>query len=181
MHPLLRKILDPPLFPANGASNQSQGKKASASGECFSVYALTNVWRGKTLSDCKTTFFLSYIVVLLVYRYFSYSNWLCLDHKTSTTAWYTVRIPKYENIHFRLEYRNVLITFAAETLRFQDKEYYEDKIFLVLSSAPLHQRHFSGKKRQLLSFYYGIYKSVENVEVAENSFQMLEVLSFCRQ
>ena len=140
MHPLLRKILDPPLFPANGASNQSQGKKASASGECFSVYALTNVWRGKTVSDCKTTFFLSYIVVLLVYRYFSYSNWLCLDHKTSTTAWYTVRIPKYENIHFRLEYRNVLITFAAETLRFQDKEYYEDKIFLVLSSAPLHQR-----------------------------------------
>ena len=79
-----------------------------------------------------------------------------------------MRIPKYENIHFRLEYRNVLITFAAETLRlqdkenyedkiflvlssvlitfaaetlrFQDKEYYEDKIFLVLSSAPLHQR-----------------------------------------
>ena len=51
-----------------------------------------------------------------------------------------MRIPKYENIHFRLEYRNVLITFEAETLRFQDKEYYEDKIFLVLSSAPLHQR-----------------------------------------
>ena len=92
-----------------------------------------------------------------------------------------MRIPKYENIHFRFEYRNVLITFAAETLRLQDKENYEDKIFLVLSSARLHPRHFSGKTRQLLSFYYGSFKGVENVEVAENSYQMLEVLSFCRQ
>ena len=74
-----KKNLDPLLFPANRASNQSQGKEASASGEFFSVYALTNVFRGKTLSDCKTAFFLSYIVVLLVYRYFSY-------HKTSTNA-----------------------------------------------------------------------------------------------
>ena len=56
-------------------------------------------------------------------------------------------MPKYENIHFRFEYRNVLITFAAETLRLQDKENYEDKIFLVLSSARLHQRHVSGKTR----------------------------------
>ncbi|CAH3016240.1 unnamed protein product [Porites evermanni] len=70
-------------------SLEYQGKEASASGEFFSVYTLTNVLPSKTLPGCKTAFFLSYIV--------------------------------------------------------------------------------------LLSFYCGSFKSVENVEVAENSYQMLEL------
>ena len=70
-------------------------------------------------------------------------------------------------------------TLSLETFRFWDEYDNEYEIFSVLSSARAWTSVILAGKRD--SRRYSTTSFSENVEVAETSYQMLEVLSFCDQ
>ena len=70
-------------------------------------------------------------------------------------------------------------TLSLETFRFWDEYDNEYEIFSVLSSAHAWTSVILAGKRD--SRRYSTTSFSENVEVAETSYQMLEVLSFCDQ